>query len=397
VKNSLYVLWLEGVSPAQCSQVPSFERLAAQGVDLHLVPLPLNEPQQCYYQVLTGMGAGKFGRFDAVCPDGYRVSEARGIPEGVPGRLLPDILRASRLGVISLGISSADELEQLVGQTWDFVLVRVRNAHALTSAALETLFQRFKALAAPASHLAVLTDVWSDAPHTYVNVNDFLADIGLLEVGAPRQRSAINWPETLTYGFGSGQLWINLRGREPQGVVSAGREYQEVCDALIRELQTNWLDPRTREPVVAQVLARETLYTGDYLFKAPDLTVVYRPGYAPSTKAFSLDLDGQSVIPVAPSRESSVEAPYARMIVAGPSLEPGQKLNARLIDIVPSTMYLLGQPVPYGVDGEVLLSLFTSAYRQQQGVELAADERDMLSSEEEGMIVERLRDLGYLG
>lgn len=397
MSNSVFVLWLEGVTPELCEQVPALVALTKQGVDLRLAPLPLNEPQQCYYQLSTGMGAGKIGRFDAVRPDNYGVREEQGLPEGAYGRLMPDVVRNARLSVISIEIECVEELEQLVGCTKNFVLVRVRNAQTLSSDALTTLVQRSQAIATPTGHFIVLTDVSSRPVHTYVNINDFLAEIGLLETVPLNQRVTILWPETLAYGLGSGQLWINLRGREPQGVVNAGHEYQEVCEALTRELKENWLDPRTHEPIVSQVFTRDALYIGDYLFKAPDLTVVYRPGYAPSAKAFTLTLDGQSIIPAATTFETHSDAPYARLLAVGPMLERGQKANARLIDVLPSLMYLLGRPVPHGVDGEVLLSLFTASYRQQQRVEVADDERDILSDEEEGMIVDRLRDLGYLG
>src|SRR5581483_8001633 len=177
------------------------------------------------------------------------------------------------------------------------------------------------------AHLFVLTGVSSPSPRTLVNVNDFLADEGLLEVRQPRSRATIIWSETLAYGLGTGQIWVNLRGREPQGIVNSGREYQEVCNVLIRELRTNWLDSVTYEPVVEQVFKKDEIYTGEYLFKAPDLTVVYRPGYAASPNATNLDLDGESILSAQQTDHVAVasdpgqsQAPYARLIAGGPSL-----------------------------------------------------------------------------
>jgi hypothetical protein len=397
VSNSVFVVWLEGVAPAQFEQMPELMLLAEQGVDVCLAPLPLSEARQCYYQFLTGMGAGKLGRFDAVRPDHYVAREELEMPEGAYGRLLLDVIHNAHLSMVSIEIERVEELEQLAGSSHDFVLVCVRNAQTLASAMLEALVQRLRSFTAATGHLIVVTDVWNPPVHTYVNVNDFLVEIGLLEVDASSQPATIRWPETLAYGLGTGQLWINLRGREAQGVVNAGREYQEVCEALSRELQENWLDPRTHEPVVSQVFTRDALYSGDYLFRAPDLTLVYHPGYAPSPNAVMLALDGKSIMPTTTPVEAQSEAPYARLLAIGPVFERGKRANARLVDVLPTLMYLLGRPVPYGIDGEVLLSLFTASYRQQQRVEIAEDERDMLSEEEEGMIVERLRDLGYLG
>jgi hypothetical protein len=64
---------------------------------------------------------------------------------------------------------------------------------------------------------------------------------------------------------------------------------------------------------------------------------------------------------------------------------------------MPSVMYLLGQPITMEVDGDVLLSMFTSAYLQQVPIRRVSSDEELLSDEEEGMIVDRLRDLGYLG
>jgi len=195
--------------------------------------------------------------------------------------------------------------------------------------------------------------------------------------------------------LGTGQIWVNLRGREPQGIVGSGAEYQKVCEALINELRSNWLDPRTNRPVVAQVLKKEDAYTGEYLFKAPDLVIVYRPGYSTSSNATFLDFDGESVREV--NTSSDAIAPYAQLIAGGPCLVSGFAESCSLVDVMPSLLYLLGQPIPHFIDGQVISSMFTSSYRQQTPLKVVEDESDLLSEEEEGLVVDRLRDLGYLG
>jgi hypothetical protein len=397
MNNPVCVLWLEGINPENLTAVPSLAKLVAHGVDLRLAPLPLIEKGQCYYQTLCGMGSGKFGRFDSVQPEGYRARNTTGIPDGALGRLLPDVLRARKLAVTFLEVKSQDALDTLAGQALDLALIRLCNADTLAPSALEAVVKRCLDLATPAGHMLVLTDVWRPAPQACVNVNDFLAAIGLLEVKEPRRWQNIVWFETLAYGLGSGQIWINLRGREPQGIVDSGHEYQQVCDALMRELCTNWLAPQTNEPVVEQVFKKDEIYSGEYLFKAPDLITVYRPGYVASAKATALNLDGASVRRTEAPTQVRQQAPYARLIASGPLLESGLTEQARLIDVAPSLLYLLGQPVPVHMDGEVVLPMFTQDYRRQVSVERVDDEQGALSDEEEGLVVDRLRDLGYLG
>lgn len=402
MKNTIYLLWLEGIHPSSLSTIPSLVELAAHGIDLHLTPLPLVEPGQCYYQAMTGMGAGKLGRFDAVRPENYTVQECTGIPEGALGCLLPDVLRKHKLAVASLEITASDALAMLAsaGERLDCALIRFSVGAAFSSSELDVLIRQCMALAMPDAHLFVLTDVCSRAMHILVNVNDFLKDEGLLEVQEPYIQGGINWPQTLAYGLGTGQIWVNLRGREPQGVVSPGREYQDVCNALVHELSTNWLDPRTHEPVAARVFRRDEIYSGEFVFKAPDLITVYRPGYAASPKALRLELDGHVVAPQpvhTPWGDDPGQAPYARLIARGPELVNGFSGQAALIDLVPSIMYLLGLSIPRRIDGEVFAPMFSQSYLLQMPIERVEDTDELLSDEEEDIIIERLRNLGYMG
>lgn len=394
MNNSLYVLWFEELDPELLTTIPSCAKLAASGVDLRLTPSPLVEKGVCYYQTLTGTNSGKLGRFDLVYPERYTAREDHSIPEGALGRLLPDMLRSRKLTVISTEIKGKPELDALANQSYDCTIVRVLDM-AADPGAIDSIVQRCIELANPIAHMFVLTDVWRPAPAKLVNVNDFLADVGLLEVSAPRNRANIVWPETLAYGLGTGQIWINLRGREPQGIVNAGREYQEVCDALVNELRNNWFDPQTKEVIVEQVLKKEDVYTGEYLFKAPDLIVQYRSGYAASPNSFSLGFDGESMLKL--EGEVNKKAPFARLIGSGPNLVSGLKESASLIDVAPSVMYLLGQPISLRVDGKVISSMFTESYRHLTPEKRVEEDEELLSDEEEGLIVDRLRDLGYLG
>lgn len=395
MEHPISLLWLADIDPAQIETLPSLLEMSTHGADLRLTPLPLAEKTQCYYQTLTGTGPGKFGRFDAVQAEGYRAVPTAEIADSSPGWLLPDLLKLRKLSVVFEEITGVEGLDTLAAQTSDFALLRLRNAGSFAPDMLNTIVARYLELVAARGHCFVMTDVWHGAAHTLVNVNDFLADTGLLEVRGARCSANILWSETLVYGLGTGQIWINLRGREPQGVVGAGHEYQEVCDALSYELRSNWLDTRTSEPVVEQVYKKSELYSGEYLFKAPDLITVYRPGYAPSAKAAALDLDGVSVNPV--GDPTAAQAPYARLMGYGPALLPSISQQAALIDLAPTLLYLLGQPIPRRMDGEVVTGIVTQEYQKQHTITRIDEAEHTLTDEEEGLIVDRLRDLGYLG
>lgn len=390
------ILWLEGIDPLRLEQVPAVEAIATHGADLHLVPSPLAEQSTCRYQTLTGMGNGSFGRFDGVRPGNYIAHTEAGIPEGAHGRLLPDMLRQQGLGAVCLEASD-DTWSLLAGQTHDCAIVRLPEVGSRDIDTLDATINHYAELLHPAGHCIVLTDAWAPPPVTHLNINDFLADVGLLEVRGSRAAANVIWAETLAYGLGTGQVWVNMRGRESQGAVAPGREFQEVCDEVIRALRADWVDPQTNEPVVEAVLQKEEAYTGDYLFKAPDLTVVFRPGYAASPRATALDFDGISVRPTGGSPVGREGAPYARLVGSGPALASGCKTSARLIDVVPSLFYLLNQPMLSHFEGRAILPAFTRAYRDRTPVRSAQDSVAPLSMEDERVIVDRLRALGYLG
>lgn len=74
----------------------------------------------------------------------------------------------------------------------------------------------------------------------------------------------INWPNSLAYYVGHGQLWVNLLGRDPQGTVHLQDEYEEVRDSLIKTLPVKFRDAET--PVRQQVFRKEEFYSSEYLF-----------------------------------------------------------------------------------------------------------------------------------
>src|SRR3954471_8447251 len=62
---------------------------------------------------------------------------------------------------------------------------------------------------------------------------------------------------------------VNLRGRQEQGAVEPGEEYERVRDQILEELGS-LRDPATGAPVVQWAKRREQLYTGAHLEQAPD-------------------------------------------------------------------------------------------------------------------------------
>ncbi len=113
----------------------------------------------------------------------------------------------------------------------------------------------------------------------YVKLADKAAAIDGAEI-----LTSVNWGETRAYGLGINGLYINLRGREPGGVVQPGPERDALMNEIARKLQAV-RDPKTGEQVIRRVYKTEEIYSGPALREAPDLIVGYNRGYRASWKS----------------------------------------------------------------------------------------------------------------
>ena len=91
-----------------------------------------------------------------------------------------------------------------------------------------------------------------------------------------------DWSRTKAYGLGLNGLYLNLRGRESEGIVEA-RDRAALADQIARQLM-DLRDPHSGEPVIARVYKAAEIYAGPYLEAAPDLIVGYNRGYRGSNK-----------------------------------------------------------------------------------------------------------------
>jgi predicted AlkP superfamily phosphohydrolase/phosphomutase len=80
----------------------------------------------------------------------------------------------------------------------------------------------------------------------------------------------IDWSRTTVYTRGfAGPLFVNLKGREPQGIVEPGEEFEAVLKKLESDVR-RIKHPVTGEPFVSQTLRTEDAYSGPYVKYAPD-------------------------------------------------------------------------------------------------------------------------------
>ena len=98
--------------------------------------------------------------------------------------------------------------------------------------------------------------------------------------------SAVDWSRTRAYGMGFNGLYLNLRGREAQGIVEAGEEATMLLAELKERLEAARDVERGNERVViAADLATDVYAGGERLDEAPDIVVGYNSGYGNSDEA----------------------------------------------------------------------------------------------------------------
>ena len=139
-----------------------------------------------------------------------------------------------------------------------------------------------------------------------------------------------------------------------------------------------------------------------YLAAMPDLVLTLAPGFASSPLQPGLwDNTGWG------SGDHSLEG---ILVAHGSGIAPGRLEGAALVDVAPTALYLLDQPVPSTMDGQVLAGALDPALlaarpircRQQVPGDLAVREAQNgielapLTPEEEAEVQEHLRGLGYL-
>ncbi|MFX0206751.1 MAG: alkaline phosphatase family protein [Candidatus Hodarchaeota archaeon] len=209
----------------------------------------------------------------------------------------------------------------------------------------------------------------------------------------------VDWSRTKAYSIGYfGQVHINLKGREPHGIVEPGKEYEEVRNQIIKELY-ELEDPETNEKIVDEVIKKEDVYTGKYLIEAPDLLVKMM-----NMKYLSYHLLAEDTSIVTSAIQSEVSGSHRLngiFIARGPSIKRGWKINnAELIDVAPTILHLFGLPVPDDMDGKVLTDIFEPSFMELNPIRYEKTrtqygDRYEIPDEETEVVKERLRSLGY--
>lgn len=226
----------------------------------------------------------------------------------------------------------------------------------------------------------------------------------LAESARPELSELVDWSRTSAYSFGyHGQIYLNLRGREVGGIVDPV-EYEATCTQISQALR-NLVDPADGQPVVSAIYQKAEIFAGPQLDWAPDLTVIMRDlGYI-TRQGYEFAQTPGDLFATPHTHESGSHREMGVVIVAGPSFHRRGHVPevVSLMDVAPTILHLQDCPIPSTMDGVVLVDWLAPATRQKEivyttqtiGLPTTLQKED-LSAEDEALVMQQLRRLGYI-
>ena len=206
--------------------------------------------------------------------------------------------------------------------------------------------------------LMVLSDHGFTSFRRGINLNSWFLANGYLKLrpgtdGSGDWLREVDWSQTRAYSLGLTGMFLNIKGREAEGIVEPGREAEELKDEIISRL-SGLVDEELGEISINEVFDTAKLYRGPYLINAPDLLIGYNRGYRVSW-------DGATGVVAGPVFEDNAKA-WSGDHCVDPRLVPGvffcnrsiQCDTPALIDIAPTALQLFGVQPPGHMEGHVL-------------------------------------------
>jgi predicted AlkP superfamily phosphohydrolase/phosphomutase len=195
-----------------------------------------------------------------------------------------------------------------------------------------------------ATLVAVVSDHGAKASGRHVPVGKILIDAGLLTVEQTAAgASRVAWDKTRAFAQRSCYVYVNLEGRDPDGIVPPA-EYEATRDAILEAL-LSYRDPDLGLCPFSMACRREDARPlGIYGDCAGDIIFAVRG-----------EFDGQHGDHL-PTTTWGIGDIHALLVLTGPGVLRGATMQrtAWITDLVPTLCYLAEWPMPHEAEGAVL-------------------------------------------
>lgn len=152
-----------------------------------------------------------------------------------------------------------------------------------------------------------------------------------------------DWSETKAIPVGECYIYVNLKGRDPDGAVDP-EDYEQARDEIIRALY-DYADPETGvKPVTLAVRREDARFFGLHGDRVGDIVYAIDPRY------------GRQHGPAWPTHEIGIGSLKGLFILAGPGVKQGEVLDrtVHLVDLVPTVCHVAELPVPRDAEGSIV-------------------------------------------
>ena len=226
---------------------------------------------------------------------------------------------------------------------------------------------------------------------------------GSEENGVNDLLACIDWSRTKAYSASNTEqgIYINLSGRESEGIVQPGKDYERVRDTIIEKLR-RLTHPYDGKPMVSQVRKREDVYSGPFVREAPDILFAFRDGeYSGDVKPVNQLIQDSSW-----TTGSGTHRMKGIFMGWGKDIKYKERVHGtRIVDIVPTICYLMDVPIPAGIDGNLLTGILNERFLEARPpmysdssdvTDSLHDEEKRRSKEDSAYLKEQLKGLGYM-
>ncbi|HXJ37298.1 MAG TPA: alkaline phosphatase family protein, partial [Candidatus Eisenbacteria bacterium] len=220
---------------------------------------------------------------------------------------------------------------------------------------VDGLLGEVRARLPPDALLVVMSDHGFQPFTREIHLDAWLRDHGWLVLKDGKQvgriaNGDVDWTKTRAYGIGFNSIYLNLAGREAQGIVSPA-EADGVMARLSDELRA-FTDPADGKPIVRRVIRGKDAYHGSRVAEAPDLVVGYDVGYGAS--------DETTLGEVTPEVIADNRSRWSGNHLMDPEVVPGILLSNRkvvgeghnLVDVTATILAWYGLPLNEGMSGK---------------------------------------------
>lgn len=175
--------------------------------------------------------------------------------------------------------------------------------------------------------------------------------------------SGISWSQTRAFlieNANEGYVRINLRGREPEGTVEPGKEYQDLCEKIYR-IVTTMINPANGALAARAVYKTDDIYHGHCRSHMPDIIINWNDDAKITTELltekYGLACSKEPGCALAPYYTGN-HRPNAFMVSQGPGISQGAVCEGTsILDLAPTILNQFGIDPPDYMDGRVLREL----------------------------------------